>query len=62
MKENEMKIIDRLFNQINYRSRIDQLINDIKMINSYDEYLRLKYYNQMIFKIKLLNYYIGVSI
>ena len=53
-------MIDKLLSQIENQNRINELIREISIINSYDEYLRLKYYNLMIYKIKLVKSYIGV--
>lgn len=56
MNQDELKILS----QIESQNRINELMIEIKIINSYDEYLRLKYYNLMIYKIKLLKSYIEV--
>ena len=35
-------------------SRINELLNEIRIINNSDEYFRLKYYNIMIHNIKII--------
>lgn len=47
-------IIDSFNDSIKNQLRINQLIKEIHILNHLDEYSRLKNYNLMIYKIRLL--------
>lgn len=55
---NEEKRIKEIIELINNRYRINQLIESIHNYNNQSEYLRIKYYSNMIKDLRLLNQYI----
>ncbi len=54
MRVAENDQIDKMIDQINNQFYINQLKNEISYMNNQIEYFRIKYYPNMILKIKIL--------
>jgi hypothetical protein len=58
----EIKKIDSILDQLANQSRINELIISVQNYNNSSEYLRIKYYKNMISDMRLLNQYMKGAI